>query len=95
VAQRGDEASLPPLADVHPWITAPLVGIFRQADPRVKPGDAVSAGQAVGAIESMKIVNPIVSEVDGEVMELLVEEGQPVEYAQPLLQIRRSSVDEE
>jgi acetyl-CoA carboxylase biotin carboxyl carrier protein len=42
----------------------------------------------VGAIESMKILNPLISEHDGEVTELLVEEGQPVEFGQPLLQIQ-------
>jgi biotin carboxyl carrier protein len=70
------------------WITAPLVGIFRQATTRIVPGDEVSAGQVVGAIESMKILNPLVSDMDGEVMEVLVEEGQPVEFGHPLLQIR-------
>jgi acetyl-CoA carboxylase biotin carboxyl carrier protein len=69
------------------WITAPLVGLFRQANPRVSVGDQVSEGQVVGAIESMKILNPLVSEHDGEVTELLVEDGQPVEFGQPLLQI--------
>src|ERR1051326_7551255 len=48
------------------WITAPLVGIFRQATTRIVPGDEVSAGQVVGAIESMKILNPLVSDMDGE-----------------------------
>lgn len=70
------------------WVTAPLVGLFRQASSRVSIGDQVSEGQVVGAIESMKILNPLVSEHDGEVTELLVEEGQPVEFGQPLLQIR-------
>jgi biotin carboxyl carrier protein len=70
------------------WITAPLVGIFRQATTRLVPGDEVAAGQVVGAIESMKILNPLVSDMDGEVMEVLVEEGQPVEFGHPLLQIR-------
>lgn len=70
------------------WITAPLVGIFRQANPRVSIGDQVSEGQVVGAIESMKILHPLVGEHDGEVTELLVEDGQPVEFGQPLLQIR-------
>jgi oxaloacetate decarboxylase (Na+ extruding) subunit alpha len=73
---------------VDRWITAPLVGIFRQATTRIVPGDEVSAGQVVGAIESMKILNPLVSDLDGEVIEVLVEEGQPVEFGHPLLQIR-------
>jgi oxaloacetate decarboxylase alpha subunit len=92
--ERVADANLPPLEPAHPWITAPLVGIFRQADPRVTRGDVVSAGQPVGAIESMKIVNPLISELDGEVIEVLVEDGQPVEYGQPLLQIRRLATEE-
>jgi biotin carboxyl carrier protein len=86
-------AAVPPTQAEEPesgdrWIIAPLVGIFRQATTRLMPGDEVSAGQVVGAIESMKILNPLVSDMDGEVMEVLVEEGQPVEYGHPLLQIR-------
>jgi acetyl-CoA carboxylase biotin carboxyl carrier protein len=75
-------------ADREFWVTAPLVGLFRQSSPAVAAGDQVSEGQIVGAIESMKILSPLVSEHDGEVTELLVEEGQPVEFGQPLLQIR-------
>lgn len=91
------EASLPsprPAALGEPegpepfWISAPMVGIFRQGSPRITVGAQVSEGQVVGAIESMKILNPLVSERDGEVLELLVEDGQPVEFGQPLLQIR-------
>ena len=69
-------------------ITAPMVGIFRSADTRWHIGDRVEAGQPVGAIESMKILNPLVSEVAGEVTAVPVEDGQPVEYGQPLLELR-------
>src|SRR5205823_787923 len=70
-------------------LTAPMVGIFRSADPRLHIGEHVEAGQPVGAIESMKILNPLVSEVAGEVTAVPVEDGQPVEYGQPLLELRR------
>jgi acetyl-CoA carboxylase biotin carboxyl carrier protein len=70
-------------------ITAPMVGIFRSAEPRLVIGDHVEAGQPVGAIESMKILNPLVSEFAGEVTAVPVEDGQPVEYGQPLLELRR------
>jgi len=66
-------------------ITAPLVGIFRRGDRRLSPGDWVDAGAPIGAIESVKIPNPVVAEVSGDVVEVLVEDGQPVEYSQPLL----------
>src|SRR5438128_267563 len=66
-------------------ITAPLVGIFRRGERRLAPGDWVEAGAPIGAIESVKIANPVVTEVSGDVVEVLVEDGQPVEYSQPLL----------
>ena len=47
-------------------------------------GDAVKAGQAVCIIEAMKIMNEIESDVDGTITKILVENGQPVEYGQPL-----------
>lgn len=83
----GAAAGEPGVPDEY-WVTAPLVGVFRQASPRVAVEDQVSEGQIVGAIESMKILSPLISEHDGEVTELLVEDGQPVEFGQPLLQIR-------
>ena len=66
-------------------ITAPLVGIFRRGERRLAPGDWVEAGAPIGAIESVKIANPVLTEVSGDVVEVLVEDGQPVEYSQPLL----------
>jgi len=51
---------------------------------RLAPGDWVEAGSAVGAIESMKILSPVVAETDGRIVEVLVEDGHPVEYGQPL-----------
>src|SRR5436309_1395841 len=59
----------PPLATApdRARVTAPGVGIFRAADPRREVGDLVEPGTPLGAIESMKIVNPLISEVAGEV----------------------------
>ena len=70
-------------------ISAPLVGIFRQGSVRLAPGDWVEAGSAVGAIESMKILSPVVAETDGRIEEVLVEDGHPVEYGQPLFLVGR------
>src|SRR5437867_4231984 len=53
----------PPVPTDRMWITAPMVGIFRAATPRLQVGSEVETGQVVGAIESMKILNPLVSEV--------------------------------
>jgi biotin carboxyl carrier protein len=68
-------------------ITAPLVGIFRQGERAVQVGDTIAAGQMVGSIESMKILNPVVAEVGGEVLEVLIEDGVPVEFGQALYRL--------
>jgi biotin carboxyl carrier protein len=74
-------------------ITASVVGVFRRnaggrEDPILDQGDAVTAGQVVGAVEAMGMLNRIQSERSGVVQEVLVREGQPVEYGQPLLVVR-------
>ena len=66
-----------------------MVGTFyRASSPGAKAfadvGDVVKAGQAVCIIEAMKIMNEIESDVDGTITKILVENGQPVEYGQPL-----------
>jgi len=70
-------------------ITAPLVGIFRQGESRLALGDRVEAGTPVGSIESMKILSPVYAEADGRIEEVLVEDGHPVEYGEPLFVLRR------
>lgn len=74
-------------------ITAPLVGVFRRsgggkAEVLLEEGDGVQAGQVVGAVEAMGMLNRVQSERAGVVQEILVREGQPVEYGQPLLLVR-------
>lgn len=74
-------------------ITAPLVGVFRRSgggkgEVLLDEGDAVQAGQVVGAVEAMGMLNRIQAERAGMVQEILVREGQPVEYGQPLLVVR-------
>jgi biotin carboxyl carrier protein len=74
-------------------ITAPVVGVFRRnaggrGEPILDQGDAVTAGQVVGAVEAMGMLNRIQSERAGVVQEMLVRDGQPVEYGQPLLVVR-------
>lgn len=73
-------------------ITAPMVGTFYRApapdaDPYVQVGDSVSTGQVLFIIEAMKMMNEIESEMKGVVKQILVENGEPVEYGQPLLLI--------
>ncbi len=73
-------------------IIAPLVGIFHAAaKPRGKPlvavGDRVKAGQHVAAIESLNIINEVEAPVAGRISEILIQEGQAVEYGQTLMTI--------
>lgn len=70
-------------------IGAPLVGVFRSSmqpggKPLVTVGAAVREGQVVGAIEALQVYNEVEASAAGTVREILVEEGQPVEYGQPL-----------
>jgi acetyl-CoA carboxylase biotin carboxyl carrier protein len=69
------------------WIKAPMVGIFHHAEPPVSPGVKVEAGQIVGSIESMKLMNDIRTEESGVVVESLAEAGMAVEYDQNLFNI--------
>jgi acetyl-CoA carboxylase biotin carboxyl carrier protein len=69
---------------------SPMVGTFyRSASPGAKPfvevGDAVKKGQTVCIIEAMKLMNEIEADKDGVIKAILVENGQPVEYGEPLL----------
>ncbi len=55
-----------------------------EAGPFVRAGDQVEAGQTVCIIEAMKLMNEIEADISGEVARVLVENGQPVEYGEPL-----------
>ena len=73
-------------------VKSPMVGTFyRSPSPGAKPfvevGQAVKPGDTLCIIEAMKLLNEIEAEVAGEVKEILVENGQPVEYGQPLFVI--------
>ncbi|CAB3763616.1 acetyl-CoA carboxylase biotin carboxyl carrier protein [Paraburkholderia humisilvae] len=73
-------------------VTSPMVGTFYRApspgaDPFVQVGDSVKEGQTICIIEAMKLLNEIESDQTGVVKEILVENGQAVEYGQPLFVI--------
>jgi acetyl-CoA carboxylase biotin carboxyl carrier protein len=73
-------------------IEAPMVGTFYRApapdaEPYVKEGDVIKAGQTVCIVEAMKLMNEVESSVAGRVVKILVENSQPVEYGQPLFLI--------
>ncbi|ABB58594.1 acetyl-CoA carboxylase biotin carboxyl carrier protein [Synechococcus elongatus] len=74
-------------------ITAPMVGTFYRAPapeepPFVNVGDRIQVGQTVCILEAMKLMNELESEVTGEVVEILVQNGEPVEFNQPLFRLR-------
>lgn len=73
--------------------TAPMVGVFYAAPnpgeaPFVKVGQTVSAGESLGIIEAMKIMNPIEATQSGVIEEILVKNGEVVQFGQPLLRYR-------
>lgn len=74
-------------------ILSPMVGTFYQSpspeeEAYVVPGSKVSADQVVCIVEAMKLFNEIEAEVDGEIAEILVKDGQLVEYGQPLFLVK-------
>ena len=73
-------------------ITSPIVGIFHRAPspespPFVETGSAVKKGQVLCIVEAMKLMNEIESDTEGIISKILVENGQPVEYGEPLFLI--------
>lgn len=87
-------APAPPSSD-NKWVavTAPMVGTFYRAPapdepPFVNVGDRVTVGQTVCIIEAMKLMNEIEAEVSGQVMEIVVDNADPVEYEQVLMRIK-------
>ncbi|AFZ27402.1 biotin carboxyl carrier protein [Cylindrospermum stagnale PCC 7417] len=73
-------------------VPSPMVGTFYRAPAPgeaafVEVGDRVRSGQTVCIIEAMKLMNEIEAEVSGQVMEILLQNGEPVEYGQPLMRI--------
>jgi acetyl-CoA carboxylase biotin carboxyl carrier protein len=85
-------AAAVPAAPSGHIVKSPMVGTFyRSASPSAKPfaevGDTVKAGQTICIIEAMKLMNEIESDKDGVVKAVLAENGQPVEYGEPLVVI--------
>ena len=81
------EPAEPEPSPAETWITALMVGIFHSPDKKSAVGSAVKSGQVVGAIESMKLMNEVVSEYGGLIAEIVIEDGMPVEYGQQLFRV--------
>jgi len=98
-AKSSDSAPLPSVTMMPPnsdrrylEILSPMVGTFYRSSapddlPFVKTGDRIRSGQTVCIIEAMKLMNEIEAEVSGEIIEILVQNGEPVEYNQPLMRV--------
>ncbi len=76
-------------------ITSPMVGTFYRAaapgeEPFVEVGSYVKVGQTICILEAMKLMNEIESEFDAEIVEILVENGTPVEFGQVLMRVKQS-----
>jgi acetyl-CoA carboxylase biotin carboxyl carrier protein len=75
-------------------ITSPMVGTFYaspspDSPPFVQPGDTVRKGQTLCILEAMKIMNELEAEYDCKILEVLVQDGEPVEYDKPLFRVEK------
>jgi len=94
-AQETEPAAPPAIESGLVEITAPMVGTFyRSPAPDessfVEVGDRIQSGQTVCIIEAMKLMNELEAEVSGEIVDILVENAEPIEFGQPLMRVRPS-----
>lgn len=81
-----------PAADEGTFVTSPFVGTFYRSpspdsEPFVKVGDQVHVGQTLCIVEAMKLMNEIEAEIEGKIVEILVENGKPVEFGDRLFRV--------
>jgi len=93
-SETGHQPSNAPDSSDGDTVTSPIVGTFYRtpspdSDPFIEIGDRVEKGQTLCIVEAMKIMNEIEAEFSGTVEKILVEEGQPVEFNQPLFIIKK------
>ena len=92
--QQVEEAEDAPVEDTtnYKYIKSPIVGTFHTAEKvgkdAINAGDNITKGMVVCAVEAMKLMNTIESEFDGEFVELMVADGDMVEYGQPLIKLK-------
>lgn len=91
-APAAPQAAPAPAAPAGEAVTAPIVGTFYAASAPDKPplapvGKQVKKGDVLFIIESMKLMNEVLAERDGQITEVLVENGSPVEFGQPVLRM--------
>ena len=88
-----ESAPAEPVADSHKSITSPMVGTFYlspspNSDAFVKVGDSISTGQTLCIVEAMKLMNEIESETTGQIVEICIEDGTPVEFGTVLFKVQ-------
>ncbi|GAK11792.1 acetyl-CoA carboxylase biotin carboxyl carrier protein [Geomicrobium sp. JCM 19039] len=91
--QEKQESTKPSVSENTEQITSPMVGTFYRAaspdaEPYVKVGDSVNNESIVCIVEAMKLMNELEAEVSGEIVEVLVENGELVDYGQPLFLVK-------
>lgn len=91
----GEISSVSDSESMGDFITSPMVGTFYlapspESPPFVEKGTEVNKEYVVCIIEAMKVMNEIQAEMSGEILEILIENGQSVEFGQPLFKIRKS-----
>ena len=84
-----------PIEDNSHIIKSPIVGTFYRspapdADPYVQVGETVSSGSVLCIVEAMKLMNEIECDINGKILQILVEDGTPVEFNQPLFKVEKS-----
>jgi acetyl-CoA carboxylase biotin carboxyl carrier protein len=92
-AEASGPAAAPAEAAVLEEVTSPMVGTFYRApapdaDPYVEVGDHVKVGQTLCILEAMKLMNELEVEVGGTIVEIAVENAEPVEYGQVLFRVK-------
>ena len=92
IAVNEPAAAAPAVASKTVEIKAPMVGTFYrapspEAPPYVEVGQVIESGQVICIIEAMKLMNEIKSEIKGKLVEILVDNAEPVEFGQPLFLI--------
>ncbi len=95
VASPPAASSLPPVAPEGEVILSPMVGMFYpssspEAGPFVKVGDPVDENTVVCIIEAMKVMNEVKAGIVGTIKEVLVENGQPIEFGTPLFKVEHA-----
>ena len=84
----GYEAEFASAAEKSVEVTSPLVGVFHHTRPLVGLGAKVSEGQVIAVIEAMKLNTEVTAPVAGVITDVLIEDGMPAEYGQPLFMLK-------